>query len=269
MTRELEFAKKAAMAAGENAARIRIGGIQAESKADASPVTVADRSNEQLICGMIEREFPGDGILGEEGARKPAASGRTWVIDPIDGTRDFVRGNRFWCVLVALVEDGDPAVGVAYFPMLDEMYSAVRGGGAFRNDDRISVSKISSIGAAVFSPNGMHQMAGERYAPAMMEFMSRFWAVRSMGGAFDACMLAAGQIDVWLERKAEAWDLAPLRLIVEEAGGSYFALDGSRRIDAGNAVACVPALEAELRAFFGLAVRDSAQPFANREAGGP
>ncbi|MBS1875909.1 MAG: histidinol-phosphatase [Acidobacteria bacterium] len=249
----VEFAVHAAVAAGENAARIRQGGVVAETKPDASPVTIADRSNELLIREMIEREYPEDGLFGEEGARKTGASGRTWVIDPIDGTRDFVRGNRFWCVLVALVDASlDPIAGVAHFPMLGETYAAARGEGAFRNGERLSASNIASLDKAVFSPNGMHQMAPEPYAPALLNYLSKTWSVRSFGGALDACMLAAGQVDIWLERKAEPWDLAPLRLIIEEAGGRYFALNGTRRIDAGNAVACTPALEAEVRAFFGI-----------------
>ncbi len=252
MDSQLEFAKRAAIAAGENAARIRLGGIEAETKPDASPVTIADRSNERLIREMIEREYPDDGLIGEEGARKAGISGRRWIIDPIDGTRDFVRGNRFWCVLIALEQAGESLLGVAHFPMLGETYWAARGQGAFLNGERISISAIDSMDAAVFSPNGMHQMADESYAHGMMEFMSRFWAVRSVGGALDACMLAAGQVEVWLERKAEIWDLAPLQVIIEEAGGRYLALDGSRRIDAGNAVAFVPTLEPQVRSFFGI-----------------
>ncbi len=252
--RELEFARRAATVAGENAARIRARGITVDTKPDASPVTTADRENEKLLCGMIEREFSDDGILGEEGARKQGTSGRRWTIDPIDGTRDFVRGNRFWCVLIALEVSGESQLGVAHFPMLAEMYQAVRGGGSFRNGERLHVSTINRMDKAVLSVNGMHAMAGERYAPGMMDFMSRFWAVRSAGGALDAGMLAAGQVDVWLERKAEVWDLAPLQVIIEEAGGRWFALDGSRRLDVGNAVACAPGLEAEARRFFGVAL---------------
>src|ERR1043165_4617547 len=96
-----------AVAAGENARRIRAGGISAEAKADDSPVTIADKDNERLIREAIEREFPVDGILGEEGAAKTGSSGRRWIVDPIDGTRDFVRGNRFWCILIALEEAGE------------------------------------------------------------------------------------------------------------------------------------------------------------------
>ena len=94
-SRELEFARRLATAAGENAKRIRSGGVSAETKPDTSPVTIADQENERLVREAIEREFPDDGILGEEGSSKGGASERRWIIDPIDGTRDFVRGNRF------------------------------------------------------------------------------------------------------------------------------------------------------------------------------
>ncbi len=248
--REVEFARRAAALAGDNALRIRASGIVADQKPDLSPVTNADRDNERLIRELIESEFPEDGILGEEGARKASASGRRWIIDPIDGTRDFVRGNRFWCILIALMEDDESVVGVAHFPKLDETYWAARGQGSYRNGERLHVSAVDQLESAVLSPNGLHAVAAEPYAPRLVDFMSRFWAVRSVGGGLDAGLLASGLVDVWFERKAEPWDLAPLQVIIEEAGGVYFAMDGSRRCDAGNAVACTPGLEREVREFF-------------------
>ena len=140
--RELEFARRLAMAAGANAKDIRARGVSAETKADTSPVTVADKENELIVREAIEREFPDDGILGEEGSSKAGSSRRRWIVDPIDGTRDFVRGNRFWCVLIALEEGDEPVVGVAHFPMLDETYWAVRGGGSYLNRERLRVSAI-------------------------------------------------------------------------------------------------------------------------------
>jgi hypothetical protein len=126
--RELDFARRLATAAGDNAKHIREGDVFTETKADTSPVTIADKENERIVREAIEREFPDDGILGEEGSSKSGSSRRRWIVDPIDGTRDFVRGNRFWCVLIALEEADEPVVGVAHFPMLDETYWAVRGG---------------------------------------------------------------------------------------------------------------------------------------------
>ena len=157
--RELEFARRTALAAGDNARHIRARGISVETKSDASPVTVADRDNERLISEAIQREFPDDGILGEEGSRKPGSSGRRWIIDPIDGTRDFVRGNQFWCILIALEEAGESLVGVAHFPVLNETYWAARGSGSYGNNQRLKVSAIGSSAECVFSPNGLHHLS--------------------------------------------------------------------------------------------------------------
>ena len=248
--KELEFARLVAVAAGENARRIRAGGVHAETKADASPVTIADKENERLIREAIEREFPADGILGEEGSSKAGTSGRRWIVDPIDGTRDFVRGNRFWCVLVAMEVADESAVGVAHFPLLDETYWALRGGGAFRNGERLRASAVSTIGESVFSPNGLHLAKAAPHLPKLNEWAQRSWAVRSYGGALDACMIAAGQVDLWFEPKVEPWDLAALKLIIEEAGGVFFAFDGSRRIDRGSAIGCAPGLAEAARKTF-------------------
>jgi histidinol phosphatase-like enzyme (inositol monophosphatase family) len=250
--RELELARRLAMAAGENAKQIRAHGVSAETKADASPVTIADRENERLVRETIEREFPDDGILGEEGSSKGGSGGRRWIVDPIDGTRDFVRGNRFWCVLIALEEAGESVVGVAHFPMLGETYWAVRGGGSYLNDERLHVSDVVSIRACCFDPNGLHLKEARPYLPRVIELMQRSWSVRSHGGPLDACLLAAGKVDVWFEPKVEVWDLAALKLIIEEAGGHFFALDGSRRIDRGTAMGCAPGLSAVVREAFGI-----------------
>jgi len=259
---ELDFALRIAAAAGENASRIRKHGITAETKPDASPVTIADKDNERLLREAIEREFPADGILGEEGARKAGSSGRRWIIDPIDGTRDFVRGNRFWCVLISLEEADESLVGVAHFPMLDETYWAVRGEGAYLREERLHVSAVSSIAACSFAPNGLHLAQARPHLARVMELMQRCWSARSYGGALDACQLAAGRLEIWFEPKVEVWDLAALKLILEEAGGLFFALDGSRRIDRGTAIACAPGVADEVRQAFG--VPEGRNPTAGR-----
>ena len=251
-THELEFARRIAREAGENARRLRAGDISAETKPDDSPVTIADKENERLIREAIEREFPGDGILGEEGSSKPGTSARRWIIDPIDGTRDFVRDNRFWCVLIALEQADESLVGVAHFPLLEEMYWATRGGGSWRNGERLHASAVASVENAVFCPNGLHLAQAAVHLPRVMDLMQRSWAVHSYGGGLDGCMLAAGKTDIWFEPKVEIWDLAALKLIIEEAGGVFFALDGSRRIDRKNAIGCAPGLAGLVRQVFGI-----------------
>jgi histidinol-phosphatase len=250
--KELAFARRIAVAAGEQAIRIRRQGISPEAKADASPVTIADKENERLIREAIEAEFPTDGILGEEGSSKAGGSGRRWIIDPIDGTRDFVRGNRFWCVLLALESEGEPAVGVAHFPLLQETYWATRGGGSHRNGQRLHASSVTSISECAFNPNGLHLAQARPYLARVTDLCQRAWSVRSYGGALDACMVAAGQADIWFEPKVAPWDLAPLKLILEESGAAFFALDGSRSIERGNAIGCTPGLVAQVRSVFGV-----------------
>ncbi|HTS65184.1 MAG TPA: inositol monophosphatase [Candidatus Acidoferrales bacterium] len=250
--RELEFARRIAVAAGINARRIRERGITAETKADESPVTVADRDNERLIGEAIEREFPDDGILGEEGASKSGTSGRRWIVDPIDGTRDFVRGNRFWCVLIALEAGDESLVGVAHFPMLEETYWAVKGEGSYLHEERLHASARTTFGESSFHANGLQLAEARPHLSTVVALMQRSWSVRAYGGALDACLVAAGKVDFWFEPKVAPWDLAALKLIIEEAGGVFFALDGSRRIDRGSACGCAPGLAGEVRRAFGI-----------------
>lgn len=251
--RELDFARQIALVAGENARVFREQGVSVETKPDDSPVTAADKENERLIREAVEAEFPEDGILGEEGSSKAGTSGRRWIIDPIDNTRDYTRGNLFWCVLIALEEANESLVGVAHFPLLRETYYAVRGGGSFLNQERLQASTVESIGKSIFCPNGLHHAAARPHLAQVVDLMQHSWCVRSFGGALEACLLAAGKVDIWFEAKVAPWDLAALKLIIEEANGVFFALDGSRSIDQGTAVGCAPGVAAAVRRAFGLA----------------
>lgn len=258
---ELAFARRMATLAGDHAKSLSSQALSVETKADQSPVTVVDKDNERLICEAIALEFPEDGILGEEGANKSGQSGRRWIIDPIDNTRDFIRGGPFWCVLIALEEGEESLVGVAHFPRLNMSYFAVRGGGSYLNEERLRTSAIASIGSSVFCPNGLHHAAARPHLACLVDLMQSCWCVRTYGGALDACLVAAGQADLWFESKVAPWDLAALRLIIEEANGLYFALDGSRSIYQGTAIGCVPGIAAEVRRTFGISgSRSAAHP---------
>ena len=248
---ELEVAVAAAKAAGELALRYQQG-IAVETKSDLSPVTHADRECEQLIAAMLTEAFPFDGLLGEEGARRDSANGRKWIIDPIDGTRDYVRGNPLWATLIGLEVDGEIAAGVASLPSLGGVYTAARGGGAFRNGEPIHVSKKTAPSEAVLCFNGFNKINSFPFKSTLVDWMQGFWAVRSMGGAPDAMLIASGQADAWIEPIAAPWDLAPLKVILEEAGAAFFNLDGGSTIYAGNCIACAPGLLSELKRFAGL-----------------
>jgi histidinol phosphatase-like enzyme (inositol monophosphatase family) len=240
---EVSTAKIAAQEAGALALDFRRKGVCAETKPDESPVTAADRACEKLIVERISQEFPDDGFLGEEGASREVRNGRKWIIDPIDGTKDFVRGIPLWAVLIGLEEDGEIVAAAAYSPGQSLLLHAGKGSGAWANDQPIRVSGRTDLKQAVVSFNGFNKLGIDRFAHRIIPWVQQFWAVRSMGGAVDAMLLAQGQADIWIEPNAKPWDLAPLKLLVEEAGGKFASFDGKNTIYGGNAYACTPALE--------------------------
>src|SRR5262245_27614313 len=239
----------AARQAGAIALRYWNTGLTAETKSDASPVTLADRECERAISRALEEAFPDDGLLGEEGAAKPSRSGRRWIIDPIDGTRDFLRGNRAWAVLLGLEEAGEVVAGVSYLPDMDEMFTAARGAGAFVNGRRIQASNISDLSQAVLCVNQFSTVLRYSFSAGLLEWMAQFWAVRSMGGCLDAMMVSRGQADLWIETSGKPWDFAPLKIIAEEAGARFFNFDGGSSLYGGNWVLCPPGMEQIARKF--------------------
>jgi fructose-1,6-bisphosphatase/inositol monophosphatase family enzyme len=216
---------------------------------DLSPVTAADRECEELIGRMLEESFPGDGLIGEEGALKKSSTGRRWIVDPIDGTRDYIRGLPTWSVLIALEVGSEVPLGVCHLVEQDRLYCALRGGGAYCNDRRIGISAITQPSQSLLCINGFHEILGLPFAGRLLEWMRQFWAVRSLGGCQDAMLVASGKAEAWIEPHAHPWDLAPLRVITEEAGAVFFNFDGGSSIYGGNCAVCVPALEMELRKF--------------------
>ena len=247
-SRELEVAFEAATEAALLALKYQPD-IVTDAKADKSPVTQADRDAERLIARLLTEAFPGDGVFGEEGARAESRNGRRWIIDPIDGTRDYVRGNPLWANLIALEADGDIVAGIVNLPVLGKLYSAARGAGAHCNGSRIHASSKTSVDESVLCVNGYDKVAKSPFYARLLDWMTRFWAVRGLGGAADAMMVAAGQAEIWVEPSASPWDFAPLKVILEEAGARYFNVDGGSTIYAGNAVGCAPGLEQEVRRF--------------------
>jgi len=251
-SRELEVAVEASRKAAELAIRYQ-SGITAETKPDDSPVTQADREGERLIARSLSDAFPDDGLMGEEGTRAESRSGRRWIIDPIDGTRDYVRGNPLWANLIALEEHGEVVAGVVHLPMLTRLYTGARGAGAFCNGARIQASQKTALKESVLCFNGFNKIETAPFREKWLDWMARCWAMRGLGGAPDAMMVASGEAEIWMEPSASPWDFAPLKIILEEAGARYFNLDGGSTIYAGNCVACAPGLEPEVRELFGLA----------------
>ncbi len=241
--REVELAKLLAQEAGALALDYQRRGVTPELKSDESPVTAADRACEKLIVEGIAREFPDDGVLGEEGANRESRNGRRWIVDPIDGTKDFVRGIPLWAVLIGFEENGQIVAGAAHAARQNLLLWAGKGQGAWANGSQIRVSDRSDLKQAVLSFNGFNKAGVKAFSDRLMPWVSRFWAVRSLGGAVDAMLLAQGQADIWIEPNGEPWDLAPLKIIVEEAGGIFRSFRGENTIYDRNAYACVPGLE--------------------------
>jgi histidinol phosphatase-like enzyme (inositol monophosphatase family) len=235
--------------AGELALRHAARGVRPEDKADDSPVTVADRECEELIVSALRAEFPDDGFLGEEGASESGRSGRRWVIDPIDGTRDFVRGLGTWSNLIGLEASGEVVLGVCNLAARGELFWAARGQGAFLGERRLRVSTIDRRDRALVCLTAFDGLARSPLRGAIMDYLAGCWAVRSMGGCQDAALVASGHAEAWIELQAKPWDLAPFKVIAEEAGARFFNFDGGSSIHGGNAVICAPFLEEELRAF--------------------
>ncbi len=258
---ELRIGREIARQAGQVALEYRSRGIGYESKTDESPVTIADRECEKLIVARLTAAFPEDGLLGEEGAMKETANGRRWIIDPIDGTRDFIRGTRAWSVLIGLEENNEVVAGFAYFPSYDEMFYAAKGQGAWwvttagAEPMRMKISEIDKLSNALVCVNGLSFINRYAFANELLEWMEGTWGVRSMGGCLDAMLVASGRADVWIEAKAQPWDLAPLKIIAEEAGAVTFDFAGANTIYGGNFAIAAPALEEELRRLVGRTER--------------
>lgn len=252
--REMTIVAEIARAAGDLAVQIRQGNIGIEIKEDESPVTVADKACEKLIVEQLTAAFPEDGLLGEEGAMRESTNGRRWIIDPIDGTRDFIRGTRAWSMLIGLEEEGKIVAGHAYYPGYQEMYSAAKGVGAFfidanRDARRIRCGSPKTMAEALLCCNGLGFMHRYAFAGELVAWLAKFWTVRSMGGCLDAVMVARGVADVWIEAQAKPWDLAPLKIIAEEAGCVTFDFKGVDTIYGGNFAIAPPSLADEIKEF--------------------
>lgn len=221
----LELAIETARAAGAVAMRYFASGVRVETKPDRTPVTQADREAEALIRERIGDRFPTHRFLGEElgGA---AGDGDVWIIDPIDGTKNFVRGLPFFAVQLALHRDGVPTIGVSYAPALDELLAAERGKGATCNGSPIHVSAVANLSDAFIAHGGVDTFEAHGRLPALLALGRQATSVRGYGDFYGYHLLARGKLDAMLEATISPWDVAAVRVIVTEAGGRFTDLDG-------------------------------------------
>ena len=240
----LAFALDAAWQAG----RITLGhyqtGLAAERKADNSPVTLADRQAEQKLRDLITTAWPDHALIGEEYGHQPGRSdsGYTWIIDPIDGTKSFISGVPFYAVLLALVKDEQPLLGVMNFPALNEMVYARRGGGCFWNGRPARVSAVSRLADAVLLASDLDTFARFNRQDAFQRLIDATYFQRTWGDAYGYALVATGRAEIMLDPVMAVWDCGPLQVILEEAGGTFTDWRGTPTIFGGEALATNGAL---------------------------
>jgi histidinol-phosphatase len=221
-----ELAIDVARRAGEVAMEYFDGSFTVEYKGDHSPVTVADREAEHLIRTLVRQEFSHDGFLGEEFGDSPGESGYRWILDPIDGTRSFVRGIPLWGVLVGLEYKGELIAGVCRAAPLGDTYHALRGEGAYRNDRRIRVSDENDLSKALVFYSGLQWFIRAGKENAFLELIRRTDRQRGFGDFYGFMLVAQGSGEMMVEHGVHIWDVAAIQPIIEEAGGRFTNWDG-------------------------------------------
>jgi histidinol-phosphatase len=225
-----ELAVESAQEAGQVALRYFDADLTVEWKQDRSPVTVADREAESLLRARLLGAFPQDGFLGEESGDSPGASGFRWIIDPVDGTRNFVRGIPIWATLVGLEHKGEPILGVAHVPALKQTYRALRGDGAHRDDRRIAVSKVASLAEAIMFYSSLSWFIKAGRQDVFLDLAARTQRQRGFGDFYGFLLVAQGSGELMIEHGVHIWDVAAMKPIVEEAGGRLTDWEGQANI---------------------------------------
>ena len=236
LDRALAAAVAAARAAGDIALGYFHGGFQVTIKPDLTPVTQADREAEQAIVDILRAAFPEFGVLGEEFGGQ-GATDRRWIVDPIDGTKNFVRRIPIWATLIGLEVDGEVVAGVIHNPAAGELYTARRGGGAHKNGEPVHVSPASELGAAYLIHAGLNILRDGGHWEGFCRLVDATDRQRGFGDYLGYGLVADGRAEIYAEAGLKPWDLAPCKIIVEEAGGRFTDFDGRPTIYTGSALA--------------------------------
>jgi histidinol-phosphatase len=228
---ELEFAEHLAELADRISMKhFRDSSTAVRTKRDGTPVTEADEAIERALREEIAGAYPDHGILGEEEGETGTGAGRRWILDPIDGTKNFSWGIPNWGTLIALEVDGEIVCGVASAPALGDRWRATRGGGAYRNDQRLEVSAVDSLADARVGFTSAAELLKGELGPAFDRLLRTAAHDRGIGDFLGHMLVAAGSLDLMIEPILSAWDLGPLIVIVEEAGGRFTDTAGNRTI---------------------------------------
>jgi histidinol-phosphatase len=204
-------------------------GVIAELKPDQSPVTIADKQAEEIIKQEILASFPDHTFFGEEGEKTDLSnhSGFTWIIDPIDGTKSYLRKNPLFATLVALMHDGEFILGISNAPLMGELIYAEKGQGCFFNGQQVRVSTVGQVADAYLSHGALKYFENtHKTAPLLQLSKDARWA-RGIGDFWSYHLLAQGKLDIMIEAETKLWDIAAMTVIVQEAGGKMTKLDGN------------------------------------------
>lgn len=236
-----------AIAAGKEAGRLTLqyfqqDNFQVERKSDASPVTIADRSAEQLLRDRIAAAFPHDAILGEEFGTSAGTSGFTWILDPIDGTKSFISGVPFYGTMVGIEHEGTALAGFVFIPGLNEGVYASSGQGTwhFRGDSaprRCRVSQKANLADGLFVLSQVDTFAKRGATAAFDAFQKTAYITRTWGDCYGYLLVATGRAELMVDPILNVWDAAAVQPIIQEAGGTFTDWQGRHTIHSGEAIA--------------------------------
>lgn len=234
MSNDLKSRYEAGIELAQKAAKIAMGyyetALDIEWKHDESPVTIADREAEKFLRNSLKQYFKQDGFLGEEYDDESGDSGYRWIIDPIDGTRNFVRGIPIWATLLGLEYKGEMQAGITVAPGLNQTYRALRGDGAFRNDIKINVSNINSLSSSQLFYSSISWFVKAGMEKEFLALASATEKQRGFGDFYGFVLVAQGAGEIMIEHGVHAWDVASIIPLIEEAGGKFSDWKGNKSI---------------------------------------
>jgi len=239
LSKYLEFITETAYQAGRLTLSYFMTGTEPDWKADHSPVTVADRKAEEYIRRQIEQRYPAHAIVGEEygGEAESQGANQRWFIDPIDGTKSFIRGVPLYAVLIGLEIEGQVRVGAAYFPALDEMIAAASGLGCWWNGRRGRVSQVARLDQAALTTTSVQAFSKHGCREAFDRLAGRCYFQTGWSDAYGYMLVATGRAEIAIDPIMNVWDCGPFPPILTEAGGFFGDWDGTETIYAGRAMA--------------------------------
>jgi len=243
------FIEEIAVKAGEITLKyFKSPDLRIETKANSTPVTQADQEAERYVREQIRKHFPNDSIIGEEYGEELTRSNRRWIIDPLDGTKTFMRGVPFYGTLIALEEGDTVTHGCIGLPALNEMVYAERGKGCFWNNKRCHVSGTNTIEEATLVTTDDARLSEKISQSRHQELIREAKLWRSWGDCYGYALVATGRADGMLDPAGAIWDLAPMSVIIDEAGGCYSSFAGEKTIRGGDMICSNPALFGTLQA---------------------